>query len=73
MCFTFDFHFPDSDVEHFAIYFLGILYVLFGGKFVYSLKNSKHFVCCIWIYKTQLPIHTPKQITETQIIPFRIA
>ena len=32
-----------------------------------------HFVYCIWIYKTQLPIHTPKQFTETQIIPFRIA
>ena len=36
MCFTFDFHFPDSDVEHLVIYFLGILYVLFGEKIVYS-------------------------------------
>ena len=67
------FHFPDSDVEHLVIYFLGILYVLFGGKIAYSVKNSMHFVYCIWIYKTQLPIHTSKQITEIKIIPFTIA
>ena len=43
------------------------------GKIVYPLKNSMHFVYCIWIYKTHLPIHTPKHITEIQIIPFTIA
>ena len=32
-----------------------------------------HFVYCISIYKTQLPIHTPKHITEIQIITFTIA
>ena len=32
-----------------------------------------HLVYCIWIYKTQLPSHTQKQITEIQIIPFTIA
>ena len=32
MCYTFDLHFPDSDIEHLVIYFLGILSVLFGGK-----------------------------------------
>ena len=32
-----------------------------------------HFVYCIWIYKTQLPSHTQKQITEIPIIPFTIA
>ena len=32
-----------------------------------------HFVYCIWIYKTQLPSITPKEITEIQIIPFIIA
>ena len=66
------FHFPDSDVEHLVIYFPGILYVLFGGKIAYSVKNSMHFVYCIWIYKTQLPIHTSKQITEIQIIHLQL-
>ena len=42
-----------------------------GGK-LSILKKQHEFVNCICIYKTQLPIHTPKQITETQIIPFRI-
>ena len=39
MCCTFDFHFVDSDVDHLVIYFLGIPYVLFGGKIVYSLEK----------------------------------
>ena len=31
MCCTFDLHFPDSDVEHLVIYFLGILYISLQG------------------------------------------
>ena len=42
------------------------------GKIVYPLKNSMHFVYCIWIYKTKLPFHTPKQITEIQIIHLQL-
>ena len=73
MCCPFDLHFADSDVEYLVIYFLGILYVLFGGEIVYSVKSSMHFVYCIWIYKIQLPIHTAKEIIETPIIPFSTA
>ena len=64
MCCTFDLHFPDSDVEYLVIYFLGILYVLFGGKIVYSVKNSMHFVYCILIHKTQVPFHTPENLQK---------
>ena len=68
MCCTFDLHFSDSDVEPLVINFLGFLYVLFGGKIVYYVKNNMHFVYYIGIYKTQLPMHTSKEITDIQII-----
>ena len=42
------------------------------GKIFLFCKKYQHFVCCIWIYKTQLPIHTPKYITEIQIIPLQL-
>ena len=58
VCCPFDLHFLDSDVEYLVIYFLGILYVLWGGGISTPLKNSMHFVYCIQIYKTQLPSHT---------------
>ena len=47
MCCTFDLHFPDSDVEHLVIYFLGILYVLFFGENSLFCKKCMHFVYCI--------------------------
>ena len=73
MCCTFDLHFSDSDVEPLVINFLGFLYVLFGGKIVYYVKNNMHFVYYIGIYKTQLPMHTPKEMAKIQISPIIIA
>ena len=46
MCCTFDFYFPDSDVEHLVIYFLAFCMSYLGGK-LSTVKNSIHFVYCI--------------------------